>query len=290
MTILLQLVASGVAIGMIYAAIAFGYQLTFATSKTLNFGQGEALALGALFGLTLVPFTGYWLMLPLVLVFGFALGAVVERLAVRPAVRIKSEYGWIMATIALGIIFRNLAENIWGRDDLRFPSPLPETAIQLGGIRVLPMELLIVGGALLMMLLVELFNRKSIWGKAVVATSNDIDAAGLMGIDTKRVITLSYSVSAMTAAFAGVLVAPVTLTGATMGAVLALKAFAVAIIGGLESGIGVIVGGLILGVAETLTGFYVSTGYKDVPGLILLLVVLSIRPVGLFGKAAVNKV
>ena len=290
MAIFLQLIASGVAVGMIYAAIAFGYQLTFATSKTLNFGQGEALALGALFGLTLAPITGYWLMIPLVLVFGFALGAVVERLGVRPAVKIKSEYGWIMATIALGIIFRNLAENIWGRDDLKFPSPLPETAIQVGDIRMLPMEMLIIGGALLMMLAVEVFNRKSIWGKAVIATSNDIDAAGLMGINTKRVITLSYSISAMTAAFAGVLVAPVTLTGATMGAVLALKAFAVAIIGGLESGLGVIVGGLILGVAETLTGFYISTGYKDVPGLILLLVVLSIRPVGLFGKAVIKKV
>ena len=290
MAILLQLIASGVAVGMIYAAIAFGYQLTFATSKTLNFGQGEALALGALFGLTLVPFIGYWLMIPLVLVFGFALGAVVERLGVRPAVKIKSEYGWIMATIALGIVFKNVAENIWGRDDLKFPSPLPETALQVGGVRILPMELLIVAGALLMMLAVEIFNRKSIWGKAVVATSNDIDAAGLMGINTQKVITLSYSISAMTAAFAGVLVAPVTLTGATMGSVLALKAFAVAIIGGLESGLGVIVGGLILGVAETLTGFYISTGYKDVPGLILLLVVLSIRPVGLFGKAVIKKV
>ncbi|KQT54285.1 ABC transporter permease [Aureimonas sp. Leaf454] len=290
MTIFLQLIASGVAIGMIYAAIAFGYQLTFATSKTLNFGQGEALALGALFGLTLAPFTGYWLMIPLVLVFGLGLGAVVERLAVRPAIKIKSEYGWIMATIALGIIFRNLAENIWGRDDLKFPSPVSETAVEFGGIRMLPMEMLIIAGALLMMLAVEIFNRKSIWGKAVIATSDDIDAAGLMGINTQRVITLSYSISAMTAAFAGVLVAPVTLTGATMGAVLALKAFAVAIIGGLESGLGVIVGGLILGVAETLTGFYISTGYKDVPGLILLLVVLSVRPVGLFGKAVIKKV
>lgn len=290
MTIFLQLVASGVALGMIYAAIAFGYQLTFATSKTLNFGQGEALALGALFGLTLAPITGYWLMIPLVLIFGLAVGAVVEILAVRPAIKIKSEYGWIMATIALGIIFRNLAENIWGRDDLKFPSPVSETAIELQGVRVLPMEILIVAGALLMMLAVEVFNRRSIWGKAVRATSDDIDAAGLMGINTKRVITLSYAISAMTAAFAGILVAPVTLTGATMGAVLALKAFAVAIIGGLESGLGVIVGGLILGVAETLTGFYLSTGYKDVPGLILLLVVLSVRPVGLFGKAVIKKV
>ena len=102
-----------------------------------------------------------------------------------------------------------------------------------------------------MMLAVELFNRRSIYGKAVVATANDRDAAGLMGINTALVITFSYALSSMSAAFAGVLVAPVTLTGASMGAVLGLKAFAVAIIGGLSSGLGVIVGGLILGIAET---------------------------------------
>jgi branched-chain amino acid transport system permease protein len=290
MTIFFQLVASGVAVGMIYAAIAFGYQLTFATSKTLNFGQGEALALGALFGLTASQFVGYWAMVPLVLIFGFVYGAVIERLGVRPAIKIKSEYGWIMATIALGIIFRNLAENIWGRDDLKFPSPLPEVPVQLGGVRVLPMEMMVVGGALLMMIAVEIFNRKSIWGKAVVATSNDIDAAGLMGINTKRVITLSYAMSAMTAAFAGILVAPVSAASATMGTTLALSAFAVAIIGGLESGFGVIVGGLIIGIAEKLTGFYISSGYRDVPGLILLLLVLTLRPAGLFGKQTIKKV
>ena len=94
----------------------------------------------------------------------------------------------------------------------------------------------------------------------------------------------------MVAAFAGVMVAPVTLTGATMGASLGLKAFAVAIIGGLSSGIGVVVGGLILGITETLTGYYVSTGYKDVPGLVLLLLVLSLKPAGLFGKSSIKKV
>lgn len=111
-----------------------------------------------------------------------------------------------------------------------------------------------------------------------------------MGINTRLVITFSYALSSMSAAFAGVLVAPITLTGPAMGAVLGLKAFAVAIIGGLSSGVGVFVGGLILGVAETVTGFYVSTGYKDVPGLVLLLLVLSVKPSGLFGKAAIKKV
>ena len=291
MAIFLQLIYSGIALGMIYAVIAFGYQLTFATSGTLNFGQGEALMLGAMVGLTLVNLgVNFWLMIPLVILFGFVQGAFVERIGVRPAIKIKSEYGWIMATIALGIIFRNVAENIWGRDDLKFPSPLPEVAVQGGGVRILPMEMLIVAGALLMMIAVEVFNRKSIWGKAVIATSNDIDAAGLMGINTGLVITFSYALSSATAAFAGVLIAPLTLTGATMGAVLGLKAFAVAIIGGLNSGLGVLVGGVILGVAETTTGFYLSTGYKDVPGLVLLLLVLAVKPAGLFGKSAIKKV
>jgi branched-chain amino acid transport system permease protein len=289
--ILLQLIYSGIALGMIYAVIAFGYQLTFATSATLNFGQGESLMLGALVGLTLVGLgVNYWAMIPIVCVFGMLQGGLVERIGVRPAIKARSEFGWIMATIALGIIFRNAAENIWGRDALHFPSPLPEAPLQVLGANVLPMELLVVAGALAMMLLVELFNRKSIYGKAFVATAADRDAAGLMGIDTRLVITLSYALSSLTAAFAGVLVAPLTLTGAAMGAVLGLKAFAVAIIGGLSSGMGVIVGGLILGIAETTTGFYLSTGYKDVPGLVLLLLVLTVKPAGLFGKTAIKKV
>ncbi len=290
MQVLAQLIVSGIAVGMIYGVIAFGYQLTFATSRTLNFGQGEALMLGALVGLTVQYYVGYWAMLPVVLVFGMIQGGVVERLGVRRAVAIKSEAGWIMATIALGIIFKNVAENVWGRDALKFPSPLPETPIDVGGVRVLPMEVVIVVGAIVLMLAVELFNRRSIFGKAVVATAADRDAAGLMGINTGLVITFSYALSSMTAAFAGVLVAPVTLTGATMGAALGLKAFAVAIIGGLSSGLGVVVGGLILGITETLTGYYISSGYKDVPGLVLLLLVLSIKPSGLFGRAAIKKV
>ena len=296
MEILLQLVFSGVALGMIYAVIAFGYQLTFATSGTLNFGQGEALMLGAMVGLSLVgnvlggPYMNYWLMIPLVILFGALQGVVVEWIGVRPSIKSKSDFGWIMSTIALAIIFKNMAENIWGKDDLTFPTPLSATPFKVLGANVQPMQILVVIGAVGMMLAVEIFNRKSIYGKAVVATSNDRDAAGLMGINTGRVITFSYALSSMTAALAGVLVAPLTLTGATMGSALGLKAFAVAIIGGLTSGAGAVVGGLILGIAETLTGFYVSTGYKEVPGLLLLLLVLAVKPAGLFGKTAIKKV
>jgi branched-chain amino acid transport system permease protein len=289
MDALVQILFSGIALGMIYAVIAFGYQLTFATSGTLNFGQGEALAVGALIGLTMVGHVNFWLMIPLVLLAGALYGIAVERLAVRPALKIKSE-GWIMATIAFGIIMKNVAENIWGKDDLKFPSPVSEAPLHLFGANVLPMEIIVVVGAIALMLAVEIFNRKSIYGKAVVATAADRDAAGLMGINTSQVITFSYALSCATAAFAGVLIAPLTLTGASMGASLGLKAFAVAIIGGLTSGLGVIVGGLILGLTETMTGFYISTGYKDVPGLILLLAVLAVKPAGLFGKTAIKKV
>ena len=296
MQVLLQLIVSGIAVGMIYGVIAFGYQLTFATSKTLNFGQGEALMLGALVGLSLVgtihggPYLGYWLMIPVVVVFGALQGIFVEWIAVRPAIRIKSEFGWIMSTIALAIIFKNVAENIWGKDVLPFPSPLSSEPFTVLGANVQPMQVAVIVGALAIMLAVEIFNRKSIYGKAVVATANDRDAAGLMGINTGMVITFSYALSSATAAFAGALIAPLTLTSATMGASLGLKAFAVAIIGGLTSGMGAIVGGIILGIAETATGFYLSTGYKEVPGLVLLLLVLAVKPSGLFGKAAIKKV
>ncbi len=295
----LQILVSGISVGMIYGVIAFGYQLTFSTSKTLNFGQGEALTLGALVGYSSVKLlitlgfntlSAYFCVLPFVLVFGLCQGSVVEWLGVRQAMKTKSEAGWIMATIALGIIFKNIAENVWGKDPLKFPSPLSENPLTIAGVNIRPMEIVIVVGAIAIMLAVELFNRRSIYGKAVMATSNDRDAAGLMGINTSAVITFSYALSSLSAAFAGMLIAPITLTGANMGGALGLKAFAVAIIGGLSSGIGVVIGGLIIGITESLTGFYIDTGYKDVPGLILLLLVLSLKPAGLFGKAAIKKV
>ena len=290
MSIFAQLLVSGMSVGMIYAVIAFGFQLTFATSRTINFGQGEALMLGALVGLALMPYLGYWISLPVVLAFGLCQGALVERLAVSRAIATKSDFGWVMSTIALGVIFKNLAENIWGRDDLKFPSPLSESPLAFGAVRILPMELMIAGGALAVMLGIEAFNRGTIWGKAVIATSNDSGAAGLVGVNTSRVITLSYAISSMAAAFAGMLVAPVTMTGASMGSALGLKAFSVAIIGGLSSGLGVIVGGLLLGVSEKLAGFYIASGYADVPGLALLLVALSVRPDGLLGRRVLAKV
>ena len=284
-----QVLVSGVSLGMIYGLIAFGYQLTYVTSRTVNFGQGEALAVGALVGLTLVQFLGFWATIPAVIVFGGLYGLAVEKVAVRPTLKSKSE-GWILTTIAVGIIMKNVSENIWGKEDVPFPSPLPQVPIQIGNAFVMPMEILIVTGALFLMLLVEGFNRFTLMGRAFVATADDRDAAGLMGIDTAKVIAGSYALSCATAAYAGVLIAPVTLTGAGMGLVLALKGFAAAILGGLTSGLGAVIGGLIIGIAEAITAFYISTGYKEVPGLVILLVALALKPEGLFGQILARKV
>lgn len=284
-----QVLVSGVSLGMIYGLIAFGYQLTYVTSRTVNFGQGEALAVGALVGLSLLPFLGFWAAAPVVIVFGGLYGLAVERIAVRPALKLKSE-GWILATIAVGIIMKNVAENIWGREDLPFPSPLPTIPIQIGSAFVMPMEIMIVVAAIALMALVEILNRFTLIGRAFVATADDRDAAGLMGVDTTKVISGSFALSCATAAYAGVLIAPITLTGAGMGLVLALKGFAAAILGGLTSGLGAVVGGLIIGITEAVTAFYVSTGYKEVPGLLILLVALALKPEGIFGKVLAKKV
>ncbi len=292
MTDLLQLILSGVALGMIYALLAFGYSITFSTSRTINFAQGEFLMLGALTGLTAAVTwkLGYAGALFASALVGCVLGVVLEKAAIAPALKTRSAVSWILATVALGIIARNAAERIWGTDDVRFPAPLGDEPLTFLGVRVLPQELLVIGAAAVIMSGVELFLRKSIWGKAVTAVAADKDAAALMGINVPLVITFSFVLSSSIAAVSGVLVAPLTLAGATMGTLLGTKAYAVAIVGGLQSGLGVLVGGLLLGLSEQFTARYVSTGYKDTPGFVLLILILLVKPSGLFGKKTIKKV
>jgi len=292
MTDLLQLILSGVALGMIYALLAFGYNITFSTSRTINFAQGEFLMLGALTGLTAAVTwkLGYAGALFAAAIVGCVLGVILEKAAIAPALKTRSAVSWILATVALGIIARNAAERIWGTDDARFPAPLGDDPLTFLGVRVLPQELLVIAAAALIMAGVELFRRKSIWGKAVTAVAADKDAAALMGINVPLVITFSFVLSSAIAAVSGVLVAPLTLAGATMGTLLGTKAYAVAIVGGLQSGLGVLVGGLLLGLSEQFTARYVSTGYKDTPGFVLLILILLVKPSGLFGRKTIRKV
>ena len=285
-----QMVTSGALMGLLYALIAYGFQLTYATSRSLNFGQGELVMVSAFVALTFTQAgLPYGLMVPAALAFGALAGLGVELAAVRLALRQKNE-GWIMLTIILGLFMVSAAENLWGRDDRPFPTPIPSDPIHILGVDVTPLELSVAAGALGVMGLIELFKRRTLLGKAVEAVAADPDAAELVGISAARAVQLSYALSGAVAALAGILVAPITTVGPTMGAVLVLKAFSVAVVAGLDSGFGVALVGMVLGALESLASFYLGSGWREAPGLLLLILALAARPHGVFGRAAIRKV
>jgi branched-chain amino acid transport system permease protein len=289
-SVVAQMVVSGALMGLVYALIAYGFQLTYATSKSINFGQGELVMVSAFICLTITNLGfPYGIMVPLGLFCGSLLGLFVERAGVRLALEQKSE-GWILLTIIIGLLFFSASENIWGRDDRPFLTPIPSDAIQIFGISVTPVEISVAVGVFFIMGMIELFKRKTLIGKAFEAVSADRDAAELMGISATRTVMLSYALSGMVAALAGILVAPITTVGPTMASALVLKAFSVAVVAGLDSGFGVVVIGLFLGALESLTSYYVGSGWREAPGLILLILALAVRPTGVFGKAVIRKV
>ena len=289
-TIILQLIVSGAFMGLVYTLIAYGFQLTYATSKSLNFGQGELVMLCAFFSLTLINIgLPYWLVIPCGLLFGALLGLLVERAAVRLALQQKNE-GWILLTVIFGLLGFSVAENIWGRDDRPFPTPVSSDPIYIFDIAITPLEISVALGVFALMGLIELFKRKTLLGKAFAAVAIDRDAAELMGVSATRIIMLSYGLSGVAAAMAGILVAPITTVGAAMAAALILKSFAVAVVAGLNSGFGVVLVGLFLGSLESLASFYIGSGWREAPGLVLLILALALRPNGVFGQATIRKV
>jgi branched-chain amino acid transport system permease protein len=290
LSVVVQIAVSGALMGLVYALIAYGFQLTYATSKSLNFGQGELVMVSAFVTLTLIG-SGLPYVVAVVLGIGFGavLGMVVERVAVRLALQQRNE-GWILLTIIVGLFLVSFAENVWGRDDRPFPTPIPSDPIHVLGVDVTWLEISVVVGVLAIMTLVEVFKRRTLLGKAFEAVSADRDAAELMGISATRTVTLSYALSGAVAAVAGILVSPITTVGPTMAAALVLKAFSVAVVAGLESGFGVVLVGLILGALEGLASLYIGSGWRETPGLLLLILALAVRPTGLFGKAIIRKV
>lgn len=290
LTITIQLIVSGALMGLVYALIAYGFQLTYSTSKSINFGQGELVMLCAFFSLTLINLgLPYWLVVLGGLLFGALLGLFVERAAVRLALEQKNE-GWILLTVIFGLLGFSAAENIWGREDHPFPTPISSDPIYFFGIAVTPLEISVALGVLTLMGLIELFKRKTLLGKAFEAVALDRDAAGLMGVSATRIIMLSYALSGIAAAMAGILVSPITTVGASMAAALVLKSFSVAVVAGLNSGFGVVLVGLFLGALESLASFYIGSGWREAPGLVLLILALALRPNGVFGRASIRKV
>ena len=288
--IIVQMAVSGALMGLVYALIAYGFQLTYATSKSINFGQGELVMLSACFSLSLMTWgLPYGWMIPGGMLFGALLGLFVERAGVRFALEQKTE-GWILLTIILGLFGFSTAENLWGRDDRPFPTPISSDPWEIADIRITPVEVSVALGVFAVMALIEFFKRQTLLGKAFAAVAADRDAAELMGISANHTIRLSYALSGMVSALAGILVSPITTVGPTMASALILKAFSVAVVAGLESSAGIVVVGMFLGTLESLSSFYLGSGWREAPGLVLLILALAIRPTGLFGAQSIRKV
>lgn len=282
----LQVAISGVATGAIYSLIAVGYSITFATMRVLNFALGMWVMLGGMLTYSLHVVLGLHLALTLAVVTAgmVILGVVAERVSVFPFVRAGSD-AWVMSTLAVGFLLINIAELVWGQSPKAVPPYLGAQVIHVGPLAVFPQQLLIIVAALVTFLLLHLFYYRTLSGKALRATAHNSEVANLMGIDTRRVCILSYVLTSTLAGFAGLMVVPVTLAEPQMGTVLGLKAFAIAIIAGLDSPRGILLCGLAYGAVEALLAGYFYTGIRDILGFSLMIVALFAKPEGLFGRA-----
>jgi branched-chain amino acid transport system permease protein len=286
-----QLLVTGLALGSMYGLVALGYHITWVTSRTMNFSQGHAVMAGAVIAYALAVTLG-WPLLPAVaatLVAAGGLGVLVERVAVRPFFHAASP-AWLLSTIACGIIGENVAMLTFGKDARAFPSALTQKPILVGGAGFYPQELLVPVVGLGLMALVQLFYHRSGYGKQLKAVAWNHEAAGLMGIHVPRAVMAAYALSAVLAGVAGVLLAPLLNVAATMGTIIGLKAFAVAIIGGLGSAPGIVLAGLGYGLVESFVAGYLSTGAREIVGFALVILVLLVRPWGLLGEPPVRRV
>ena len=288
---LVQLVVTGLALGSMYGLVALGYHITWATSRTMNFSQGHAVMAGAVVAYTVFVALGW--PFPLALVITLAAlacyGALVERIAVRPFF-LRASPAWLLATIAVGIIAENVAQLTFGKDARAFPSPLMQKPIFVGSAGFYPQELLVPVVGLLLMGVVQLLYHRTSYGKQLKAVAWNPETAGLMGINIPRAVMASYALSAILAGVAGVLLAPLLNVAPQMGTTIGLKAFAVAIIGGLTSAPGIVIAGLGYGLVEAFTAGYISTRAREIVGFGLVILVLVLKPWGLMGDKPSRRV
>jgi branched-chain amino acid transport system permease protein len=287
-----QLVISGVALGCIYGLIALGFVLIYKATETVNFAQGELMMLGAFCGLAGATLLGFpfWVSVLATLAAMAVIGVLTERLVIRPILG-QPAFSIVMLTIGIGYVARGAITMIpgIGTETHTLPVPYKDEVLKLGELVLSAEQLVVIGvTAVLCALLYALF-RFSKLGIAMQATSQNQLAAYYMGIPVKRLNGLVWGLAAVVAAIAGLLLAPITFVYANMGFI-GLKAFPAAVVGGFGSLPGAIVGGLIIGVVESLSGFYLPEGFKDTAAYIVVLVMLMVKPNGLFGEKLRKKV
>lgn len=287
---LLQLAISGIAMGSIYALVGLGYALIYNASHVVNLAQGEFVMLG---GMGAVSLYGLGFPLPVAMflaVMGTSVvGLLMARLVIEPRHR-EPMLSLMLLTIGMGIIFRGIAILIWDKETHSLPPIGSGELIHVGGITIVPQALWVVGLMIIAVLAVDAFFRRSRHGKAILAASANPTAALLFGIGIHTVLRLSFALSACLGAVAGVLVTPLTLVSYDSGLGLAIKGFSAAIIGGMGNGLGAVVGGLLLGLTEVMAAGYLSSSYKDLIALMVILLVMLLAPNGIFGKRQLNRV
>ncbi len=287
---LLQFLLSGVTVGAIYALVALGFTLIYNASEVVNFAQGEFVMIGGL-GTAILYEAGtpLWLAALAAILAAVVVGIALNKLAVEPA-RGAPVIALIIITIGASIFLSGSAEIIFDKQFHRIPAFSGEEPIAIGGATILPQSLWVLGGATAIFALLYLFFTRTLMGRAVLATANNRLAARLVGINTGYIMTFSFALSAAIGALAGVLVTPITFTSYDVGVGLALKGFAGAMLGGMGSPPGALVGGLAIGLTEALTAGYISSDYKDAAAFVVILAVLFFLPQGLFGAKQVERV
>lgn len=291
MTVALQLIISGLAIGSIYALLALALVIVNKATDVVNFAQGEMAMIGTFGALALVTAINVPLAFVLALAFpvGTLFGAVVERLAMRPLTG-APPINALIATIGLWLVFHHLAGWIWGYDPYRFPSLFSPEPVSLLGARVSQHSLGTLGVSVCVMLLLYIFFERTRLGIAMRAASMNRRAAQLMGVNVRHVAMSAWGLATGVSLLAGMLTAPLTFLDFEMMVIVLLKAFAGAILGGFNSLPGAVVGCLVIGVLENLFSAYVSTAFKDVFAFGIIVLVLMLRPAGLFTRLTGRKV
>ncbi len=286
----LQFLFAGLTVGAIYALIALGFSLIYNASHLINFAQGEFVMLG---GMATVFAAAAGLPLPLAALAAIAIatlaGVAIERLGIAPA-RNASPVGLIIITIGAAILIRGLAGIVWDRNFHSLPPITGGRPLVVLGATLPSQSLWIFGVTLSVALALWFFFSRTMWGKAMLATAFNPLAAQLVGIDTRRVVMASFAIAGALGAVAGILITPLAPTHFQAGVILGLKGFAAAIVGGLGSGPGAFLGGLVIGLAEAMTAGYLSSAYKDAIAFVLILAFLVFRPAGLFGTHGTDRV
>jgi branched-chain amino acid transport system permease protein len=283
---LLQHLVNGLVLGGTYALLGIGLTLIFGLMNVVNFAHGEFYTLGAyatFAALVLggVPFLGA---LALAILAGVVLGALMERALLRP-LRGESIDSIMLVMIGLWIAMQNGELLVWGGVAKSIPHPFPTAPLVLGPVSIAPLRLFVLAAALGLIAAAHLLIQRTRLGRAMRATFQDADTAALMGVRIGRIHTATFAIGSGLAAAAGALLGPIFLAYPSMGDLASLKAFSVVILGGLGNLWGATLGGLILGVAEELGAGYVSSGYRDAVGFVIIIAVLLLRPSGLVARA-----